>query len=63
MIRADKWLEWVYERKEGDIEVFAPTKEDALRTIAEHGFIGINPDKLKMAKRKLSDILKKEGIK
>lgn len=55
-----QWFEWEYERKEGDISVFAPTKEDAIRTMAENGFTNVNPKKLKKCDRLLEDVLRKE---
>ena len=52
-----QWLEWEYSRPNGDIICFAPTREDAVRVMAEHGFPGIKPEKLVLRDRLLSDLL------
>jgi hypothetical protein len=53
-----QWYEWELTRPEGDILVFAPTAADAARTMAENGFIGVDPAKLIKRDRLLSDVLK-----
>ncbi len=57
-----QWVEWVYERTQGDLSCFAPTKAEAIRAFAEHGFINVPPAKVKKQNRLLSDVLKKEAI-
>ncbi len=59
-----QWLEWVWERPEGDISVFAPTKAEAVRTMDEHGFSPPQSEysKIKCHNRLLSDVLAKEPI-
>lgn len=58
-----QWLEWEFQRDEGDITTFAPTAEDAIRTMAENGFTGIKPEQLVKRNRLLVDVLKREAIK
>ncbi len=60
--RAHDALEWTYERKQGDIVVYARTAKEALETIRTHGFIVTDPDKLKQTGGRLTDVIKKEGI-
>ncbi len=59
---ATQWLEWELERPEGNLTVFAPTATEAVRTLAEHGIMNVNPKKLIKHDRLLSDLLKKEEI-
>lgn len=40
---------WIYPRKEGDIEVHAPDRETALRTLRAFGFVSVQPDNLRQA--------------
>ncbi len=53
-----QWYEWELTRPEGDILVFAPTREEAVRTMAENGFTGVKPADLKLRDRLLTDVLK-----
>jgi len=63
VIDTSRIYEWRYTRSKGDIEVFAPTKAEALRLIRETGMVKrIDESKLKRTSGKLSDHLKKEGI-
>jgi len=55
--------EWVYTRSKGDIEVFAPTVEEAERVLMETGLVKrFEPKKLKKTEVKLSDKLKQDAI-
>ncbi len=56
------WFEWIYSRPEGDLSVFAPTLELAIAELKNHGFTKINPNKLTMHDRRLTDVLHKKGI-
>lgn len=58
----EQWLEWEYERPEGNLSTFAPTLEDAIRTMHEHGFTNINREKVKCTNRLLADVLAKEAL-
>jgi hypothetical protein len=57
-----QWVEWEYERPEGNITVYAPTKAEAIRTMAENGFSGLNAKKLKRRDHLLTDLLKKDAL-
>jgi hypothetical protein len=53
-----QWYEWELTRPEGDLLVYAPTAEDAARTMAEHGVLNVDPAKLIKRDRLLSNVLK-----
>jgi hypothetical protein len=59
---AAQWHEWEYERPQGDLCIYAPTKEHAIAELQAHGITNINPAKLKLRDRMLTDVLHKEGI-
>ena len=63
--KPDNQYEWTYKREEGDIVVFAETKEEALLTIRQHGFLVTDPTKCVKTGGSLAEILKekKEAIK
>lgn len=46
MRKPDRDCHWLYKRAEGDVEIWAPTKLDALRQLRNHGFIVTDPDKI-----------------
>ncbi len=53
-----KHVEWVYERPEGDLTLYAETREDALRCLREdHGLTGLDPAKMKLRGRRLTDAI------
>ncbi len=54
--------EWIYPRPEGDIVVWAATREEAISTIRLHGFLVTAPERMKRGGTKLTAVLKKEGI-
>ena len=60
--KAGDVCEWIYERPEGDIVVYARNKAEAAATIRNHGFLVVNPEKIKQGTAKLTDHLKKDGI-
>lgn len=51
-------VEWIYERVEGDIVVYARSAQEAAETILEHGFYIIDTKKIKRGVNELTDILK-----
>lgn len=53
-----QWIEWTYIRPQGDISVFAPTAEEAVRTMNEHGFMNIDSKMLRKTDKFLCDVLK-----
>lgn len=57
-----QWLEWEYARPEGDITVFAPTRDEAVRVMAENGFTNVDPEKVTKRDRLLADVLMKEAL-
>ncbi len=59
---ASQWIEWEYDRPEGAITVFAPTRTEAVRCMAEHGFHNIDPEVLIKRDRFLSNVLQKAAI-
>lgn len=62
--RASNAVEWTYQRGEdGDLVVFARTKEEAIATIEGHGFRNLSLSKLKQTGGTLTDYLKREEIK
>lgn len=46
-MKPDLDVAWIYPRKEGDIEVHAPDRETALRTLRAFGFLNVKPENLK----------------
>lgn len=60
--RAEDQIEWVYERPEGDIVVYAVDKLQAKATIEQHGFIVVDIVKIKRGESRLSNVLKKDPI-
>lgn len=61
---APEWVEWTYERDEGDIVVYAPTKQEALAMMKQHGFIQLDPDRIKRTGPTMSERMKatNEGL-
>jgi len=55
--RAASLAEWTYARPEGDLIVFAESKEEALLTIRQHGFLIVYPDNLRRTGRNLAEHL------
>lgn len=55
------WYEWVLPRKEGDVTVFAPTRELAVRKIRQQGFL-CDQSKLIQYDRRITDAQHKRGI-
>jgi hypothetical protein len=62
-IHAGDILMWVYPRDEGDIEVFAKTKEEAVAAIRAGGFLVTEPGRIRFGGARLTDHLKREQIK
>ncbi len=53
-----KHVEWVYERPQGDLTVYAETREDALRCLREdHGLTGLDSTKMKLRGKRLTDAI------
>lgn len=50
-------VEWTYERDEGDIVVYARNAPEAMMTMRAHGFINLNPKRLKRTGATLSERL------
>lgn len=61
--KRDETCEWTYKRDEGDLTVYAKTKEDALLAISAHGFRNLDPDKCRKTSYKLSEHIKRNEIK
>lgn len=55
------WYEWVLSRREGDVTVFAATRELAAREIRRQGFV-CDQSKLIQYDRRMTDVQHKRGI-
>ncbi len=60
--RALDCVEWIYERPEGDIVVYARTLQEAVETIMHHGFTNVDAKKVRRGQSELTDILKQDEI-
>ncbi len=61
--RVSDCVEWIYERKEGDITVYARTVEEVILCIREHGFTVTDASKIRRGKNELADILQPIDVK
>ena len=59
---ASDCVEWIYERAEGDIVVYARTAIEALEAIYDNGFRCPSADVLIRGDSELTDILKREEL-
>ena len=56
-------VEWIYERPQGDIVVFARCVEEAIEAIHSGGFTKIDSSKVKAGKRELADVIQPIDVK
>ena len=58
--KASDDVEWTYKRNEGDLLVYAPTKERAMETLKEHGFLYLEERNMYRSGPTLQELLERK---